>query len=67
LRARLGRVVWRSRSSQIVFFKTASVWQVREPLYRRSSGRWRNYAPHLDKLRAYLEDLRDPAAADSRE
>jgi hypothetical protein len=25
--------------------KTASVWQVREPLYQRSSGRWRNYAP----------------------
>lgn len=45
--------------------KTASVWQVREPLYRRSSGRWRNYAPHLQRLRAYLEDLRDPAATDS--
>jgi tetratricopeptide (TPR) repeat protein len=27
--------------------KTASVWQVRESLYQRSSGRWRNYAPHL--------------------
>jgi tetratricopeptide (TPR) repeat protein len=35
--------------------KTASVWQVREPLYRRSSGRWRNYARHLDPLRTYLE------------
>jgi len=34
--------------------KTASVWQVREPLYQRSSGRWRNYARHLDPLRAYL-------------
>ena len=32
--------------------RTASVWQVREPLYRRSSGRWRNYAAHLDGLRA---------------
>lgn len=39
--------------------KTASVWQVREPLYQRSSGRWRNYARHLGPLRAYLEDLRD--------
>ena len=34
--------------------RTASVWQVREPLYRRSSGRWKNYAPHLDDLRAAL-------------
>ncbi len=31
--------------------KTASVWQVREPLYARSSGRWRNYARHLEPLR----------------
>jgi tetratricopeptide (TPR) repeat protein len=30
--------------------KTASVWQVREPLYRRSSGRWRNYERHLGPL-----------------
>lgn len=37
--------------------KTASVWQVREPLYQRSSGRWRNYARHLVPLRAYLDDL----------
>ena len=42
--------------------KTASAWQVREPLYRRSSGRWQNYARHLDPLRAALGDLRDPAA-----
>lgn len=34
--------------------RTASVWQVREPLYQRSSGRWKNYAPHLDDLRAAL-------------
>lgn len=34
--------------------RTASVWQVREPLYQRSSGRWKNYAPHLDGLRAAL-------------
>ncbi len=37
--------------------KTASVWQVREPLYQRSSGRWRNYARHLEPLRAELGDL----------
>jgi hypothetical protein len=35
--------------------KTASVWQVREPLYQRSSGRWRNYARHLDPIRAVLD------------
>ena len=35
--------------------KTASVWQVREPLYRRSSGRWRNYAAHVAALRGVLE------------
>ena len=37
--------------------KTASVWQVREPLYQRSSGRWRNYARQLDPLRVYLKDI----------
>jgi len=37
--------------------KTASVWQVREPLYRRSSGRSRHYARELAGLRAYLADL----------
>jgi len=34
--------------------KTASVWQVREPLYTRSSGRWRNYEKHLEPLRSAL-------------
>lgn len=37
--------------------KTASVWQVREPLYRRSSGRWQNYAAHVAPLRDYLCEL----------
>ena len=35
--------------------KTASVWQVREPLYSRASGRWRNYERHLGPLRAALD------------
>jgi tetratricopeptide (TPR) repeat protein len=35
--------------------KTASVWQAREPLYRHSSGRSRNYEPRLEELRAYLQ------------
>jgi len=29
---------------------TASSWQVRQPLYARSVGRWRHYAKHLDAL-----------------
>ena len=35
--------------------KTASVWQVREGLYQRSSGRWRNYEQQLEPLREYLK------------
>ena len=34
--------------------KTASVWQVREPLYQRSSGRARHYARELATLREAL-------------
>jgi hypothetical protein len=29
---------------------TASAWQVRQPLYRQSIGRWRNYEKHLGAL-----------------
>lgn len=29
---------------------TASAWQVRQPLYTRSSGRWRNYERHIGPL-----------------
>lgn len=36
--------------------KTASVWQVRQPLYARASGRWRNYERHLGPLRDALAD-----------
>ncbi|MDE2137382.1 MAG: cytochrome c biogenesis factor, partial [Gammaproteobacteria bacterium] len=36
--------------------KTASVWQVREPLYRRSSGRSRHYSRELAALAAYLAE-----------
>ena len=35
--------------------KTASVWQVREPIYQHSSGRSRHYAAQLTPLRAYLD------------
>jgi tetratricopeptide (TPR) repeat protein len=37
--------------------KTASAWQVREPLYRSSSGRARHYAGELEELRDYLAEL----------
>lgn len=30
---------------------TASVWQVRQPVYKRSAGRWKNYEKHLAPLR----------------
>lgn len=33
---------------------TPSNWQVRQPLYQRSSGRWRNYERQLGPLRAAL-------------
>jgi len=32
--------------------KTASVWQVRQPLHARSSGRWKNYRKQLDPIGA---------------
>jgi tetratricopeptide (TPR) repeat protein len=34
--------------------RTASLWQVRQPLYRHASGRWKNYEQHLGPLRAAL-------------
>jgi Sulfotransferase family/Tetratricopeptide repeat len=35
--------------------KTASVWQVREPLYQRASGRSQHYIKHLETLTHYLQ------------
>ena len=37
--------------------KTASVWQVREPLYTRSSGRWRNYERQMAPVRELIADM----------
>lgn len=34
--------------------KTASLWQVRQPLHGNASGRWRNYDTHLAPLRQAL-------------
>lgn len=33
---------------------TASVWQVRQPVYKRSAGRWKNYETQLQPLRDAL-------------
>jgi hypothetical protein len=30
--------------------QTSSAWQVRQPIYTRSVGRWRNYQRHLAPL-----------------
>ena len=35
--------------------KTASVWQVRQPIYSTSKGRWRRYEDQLQPLAAMLE------------
>ncbi len=43
--------------------KTASVWQVRQTLYTRSSGRWQHYARYLDPL---VMELRHQLDADLR-
>jgi tetratricopeptide (TPR) repeat protein len=45
--------------------RTASVWQVREPVYVRSSGRWRNYRAHLAPLAALLGESLEPHLDDS--
>ena len=37
-----------SKTKRVV--TTASSWQVRQPLYNHSIGRWQNYAKHLDPL-----------------
>ena len=39
--------------------RTPSAWQVRQPLYRHSSGRWRNYERHLADLRRALAGIPD--------
>lgn len=38
--------------------KTASYWQIRQPLHSRASGRWRNYGRHLDPLRRALAEAK---------
>jgi tetratricopeptide (TPR) repeat protein len=42
---------------------TASAWQVRQPLYSSSVGRWRNYERHLGPLLSVLRSENDGAAS----
>jgi hypothetical protein len=46
--------------------KTASLWQVRQPIYQSSRKRWKNYAPYLGEmagqLSEYLQDDREELA-----
>jgi hypothetical protein len=37
--------------------QTPSRWQVREPIYTRSVGRWKAYAEHLPGLTAAFAGL----------
>ena len=36
---------------------SASNWQVRQPLYKRSLARWKNYEPHLGELKLALGEI----------
>lgn len=37
--------------------QTPSRWQVRQPIYSKSVGKWRQYAPHLTALSAAFPDI----------
>jgi hypothetical protein len=43
--------------------RTASQWQVRQPIYDSSIGRWRNYMPHIQPLIDAMGPLGLQAAA----
>ena len=43
------------RKEKIV--KTASMWQVRQPIYQSSIMRWKHYAPHVAELSGQLSDF----------
>jgi hypothetical protein len=36
--------------------RTASLWQVRQPIYSSSVGRWRRFEPWLGELRSLLPE-----------
>ena len=39
--------------------QTASVWQVRQPIYKQSVQRWQNYSSHIGELASLLGDYLD--------
>ena len=48
------------KTSRVV--KTASAWQVRQPLYTHAIGRWRHYEKYLTPLEPILrEPVKDDA------
>ena len=40
--------------------RTASSWQVRQPLYQKAKARWRKFEPHLDELKRALSERAIP-------
>ena len=46
-------VLDRTGSQKLV--KTLSVWQVRQPVFQSSKGKWRNYEKELEPLAQILE------------
>src|SRR5262249_37654460 len=48
------------RANRPVF--SASLWQVRQPVFGRSVERWRHYERHLQPLLDVLAQSRDPAS-----
>lgn len=40
--------------------KTASVWQVRQPVYTTSKAKWKRYAEHLEPLESALVNIPPP-------
>ena len=44
---------------------TASVWQVRQPIYQTSSKRWLNYTQHIEPLANNLRDYLDKGDIDA--
>ena len=45
---------------------TASVWQVRQPIYQSSVGRWRNYERHLGPLLKALQGAQNTSSSSRR-
>jgi tetratricopeptide (TPR) repeat protein len=56
LAAHLGISTPPQTDNHIEAITTASVWQVRQPVYARSVGRWKNYATFLPELAAQFAD-----------